>query len=262
VSIAIITTCATAALLYCNGYTDVNVMKTQFGMRSDQPASSQAEMEDMEEKKKLLDSTLGMIIKRTWGGGGSSATNNINNISTWKLVDWTDPVSPEEESIFTCEMVTFRSIMSGKEANMCVHGNDGVSGTIRSTMHLSHCDVLPKLWNDAAARRGHSSSDHDDDDDDNISNYVYVEIGANIGSCIMEMLLGTNAQIIAFEPHPMNVYNIKKTVSQLDKSYQDRLLLFPIGLGSKSEMSTIYSATGNMGNSSKSVGYICVHKQK
>jgi hypothetical protein len=95
-------------------------------------------------------------------------------------------------------------------------------------MHLSHCDVLPKLWNDAAARRRHSSSDHDDDD--NISNYVYVEIGANIGSCIMEMLLATNAQIIAFEPHPMNVYNIKKTVSQLDKSYQDRLLLFPIGL--------------------------------
>ena len=116
VSIAIITTCATAVLLYCNGYT-VDVMKTQFGMRSDQPASSQAEME--EKKKLMLDSTLGMIIKRTWGGGGSSATNNnMNNISTWKLVDWTDPLSPEEESIFTCEMVTFRSIMSGKEA-MC-----------------------------------------------------------------------------------------------------------------------------------------------
>jgi hypothetical protein len=232
-------------------------MKTKFGM------SLASEME-LEEKKKLPHSTLGMIIKRTWGGG-SSATNNINNNTnnnnTWKLVDWTNPVSPEEESKFTCEMVTFRSIMSGKEANMCVHGNDGVSGTIRSTMHLSHCDVLPKLWNDSAARLRHSSSNHDDDDD-NISNYVYVEIGANIGSCIMEMLLGTNAQIIAFEPHPMNVYNIKKTVSQLDKSYQDRLLLFPIGLGHKSEMSTIYSATGNMGNSSKSVGYICAHTKK
>jgi hypothetical protein len=103
---------------------------------------------------------------------------------------------------------------------------------------LSHCDILPTLWKDG---------DHDETD----KSLYYVEIGANIGSCVMEMLLGTNAKIIAFEPHPMNVYNIKKTVSQLDKSYQDRLLLFPIGLGSEIITSTIYSATGNMGNSSK-----------
>jgi hypothetical protein len=69
----------------------------------------------------------------------------------------------------------------------------------------------------------------------------------------MEMLLSTNANIIAFEPHPMHVFNIKKTVSLLDKSYQDRLLLFPIGLGSESAASTIYSASGNLGNSGKSL---------
>ena len=68
----------------------------------------------------------------------------------------------------------------------------------------------------------------------------------------MEMLLSTKAKIIAFEPHPMNVFNIKKTVSQLDKSYQDRLMLFPIGLGSESSNFTIYSASNNMGNSGKS----------
>jgi hypothetical protein len=47
----------------------------------------------------------------------------------------------------------------------------------------------------------------------------------------------------------MNLYNIKKTVSQLDKSFQDRLMLFPVGLGSASGTSTIYSANNNMGNS-------------
>ena len=122
---------------------------------------------------------------------------------------------------------------------MCVYADDdGISRTIRSDKYLSHCDILPMLWKD---------SDHDETD----KSLYYVEIGANIGSCVMEMLLGTNAKIITFEPHPMNVYNIKKTVSQVDKSYQDWLLLFPIGLGSKSITSTIYSVTGNMGNSSK-----------
>jgi len=61
------------------------------------------------------------------------------------------------------------------------------------------------------------------------------------------MLLGTNAKIIAFEPHP--VFNLKKTVSNLDKSYQDRLRLFPIGLGDVPMTNTIYSANGNLGNS-------------
>ena len=55
--------------------------------------------------------------------------------------------------------------------------------------------------------------------------------------------------IIAFEPHPMNVYNLKKSVSQLDKSYQDRLMLFPIGLAESANQSTIFSANDNMGNS-------------
>jgi FkbM family methyltransferase len=76
-----------------------------------------------------------------------------------------------------------------------------------------------------------------------------IDIGANIGTCLMEMLLSTKANIVAFEPHPMNVYNIKKTVSNLGKEYQDRIMLFPVGLGSTQSSSTIYSGHDNMGNS-------------
>ncbi|KAL3817665.1 hypothetical protein ACHAXA_002010 [Cyclostephanos tholiformis] len=154
----------------------------------------------------------------------------------WKLVDWGNPLSSEEESTFTCTMTSFVSFASGETAQICVHEEDGVSDTIKKTGRLTHCNILPVIWND-------STQDKTDE------SLYYVEIGANIGSCVMEMLLGTKARIIAFEPHPMNLYNIKKTVSQLDKSYQDRLMLFPIGLGGESTTSKIYSATGNMGNS-------------
>ena len=121
---------------------------------------------------------------------------------------------------------------------MCVHDHDLVSNDIKWYKRWGDCNILPVLWNN----RGHNANDE---------SLYYVEIGANIGSCLMEMLLSTNASIIAFEPHPMNLFNIKKTISLLGERYQNRLTLFPLGLGNSSEASTIYSENGNMGNSGK-----------
>ncbi len=158
--------------------------------------------------------------------------------NSWALVDWNKPISSEEEEKFKCEWTSFQSASSGKEAQMCVHPfHDFVSDELRNKNRWGDCNILPRLWN---ATSGSTTED---------KKSTYVEIGANIGSCVMEMLLGTDANIIAFEPHPMNVYNLKKTVSKLDKSYQNRLKLFPIGLGDDQGKSTIYSAKNNMGNS-------------
>jgi len=120
---------------------------------------------------------------------------------------------------------------------MCVHPfRDIVSGAIKRRKRWEDCNVLPTIWNSTA------KSDHD-------KSGVYVEIGANIGACVMEMLLGTDANIIAFEPHPMNLFNVKKSVSKLDPVYQNRLQLIPVGLGNEKVSSTIFSANNNMGNS-------------
>ena len=78
---------------------------------------------------------------------------------------------------------------------------------------------------------------------------IYLEIGANIGSCVMEMLLSTDANIVAFEPHPRNLFNLRSSIAALDKSYQDRVVIVPIGLGAESASNTIFAASGNMGNS-------------
>ncbi|KAL7516765.1 hypothetical protein ACHAWX_001745 [Stephanocyclus meneghinianus] len=150
-------------------------------------------------------------------------------INNWKLVDWLNPISSEEEKKFSCDFTQY------KHSEICVHSfKDIVSDHIKRNRHWPDCLILPRLW----VKNG-------EPDDKSL----YIEIGANIGSCIMEMLLSTNASVVAFEPHPMNVYNIKKTISKLGKSYQDRLLLFPIGLGKSQSISTIYSGSENMGNS-------------
>ena len=120
---------------------------------------------------------------------------------------------------------------------MCVHPfNDVVSRSVRNNGHWADCNELSfYCWNEHV-------NVHD-------ANSVYLEIGANIvGTCVMEMLLGTNANIIAFEPHPMNIFVLQQTISKFDSStLQDRVCLVPVGLGDKNKgSSTIFSANNNM----------------
>lgn len=155
----------------------------------------------------------------------------------WEVVNWQSPFNSKEEEMFTCDFVPFQSFSSGKEGEMCVHSfRDVVSDAIRSGKRWNDCNNLPMLWKSVTK------------EEDALSG-VYIEIGANIGSCVMEMLLGTDANVIAFEPHPMNLYALKKSISKLDESYQNRIRLFPVGLGDKKEVNNIYSASDNMGNS-------------
>jgi FkbM family methyltransferase len=167
-------------------------------------------------------------------GALDSSIKTHSSEKGWKIVDWKDAITQEEEEKFGCDFTKFTSASTGKSAKMCVHTfRDIVSGNIKRKGKWDDCDILPALWN--ATTRDEKS--------------VYVEIGANIGSCVMEMLLGTDANIIAFEPHPMNLFNLKKTVSELDPALQDRLRLVPVGLGHEQGSSTIYAASNNMGNS-------------
>lgn len=145
------------------------------------------------------------------------SNDDKNRTNSWKIVDWSNPITKEEEEKFKCDFVNFTSTASGRNAEMCVHSfSDTVSNSIKRKGHWGDCNQLSKMWNEKAQHSDKS---------------VYVEIGANIGSCVMEMLLGTDAKIIAFEPHPMNLFNLKMSVSKLDASFQERLRLVPIGLG-------------------------------
>jgi len=149
----------------------------------------------------------------------------------WKLMNLMEESKRGED---ICDFVPFKST-TGKTAKMCVHtSRDYVSDSIRNNNRWGDCDPLPARWN--SAKTG-------------AKNEVYVEIGANIGSCVMEMLMSTDANIVAFEPTPRNYEILSRTMSLLDPEYQKRVALFPIALGSESVKSQVYSTEGNMGNS-------------
>lgn len=80
---------------------------------------------------------------------------------------------------------------------------------------------------------------------------VVLEVGANIGACTVEILLRTNARIVAFEPLAMNLFFLTRTLKLLverNASLADRVLVFPVGVGETWSRSPIFVEPGNQGN--------------
>jgi FkbM family methyltransferase len=154
----------------------------------------------------------------------------------WTMWDRQAPLKSDDK--WNCRWTTFKAT-SGKIAPMCVHESRDkyVSDAIVKDGRWTDCDVLTKLWRQSETVRGATEQP------------VYVEIGTNIGSCVMEMLLATDAHIVAFEPHPRNQFCLTSTLMALSQEQRDRISFFPIALGIEEGSSIMNVANGNMGNS-------------
>lgn len=150
----------------------------------------------------------------------------------WAMWDREKPIVELEG--LECLWTTFRT-SGAKPTPMCVHRVDDiyVSKMIRQSGRWRECDALTSLWNKNPKPEPS----------------IYVEVGANIGSCVMQMLLTTNATIYAFEPHPRNLFCLTSTLMGMGAEYRNRVSLFPIALGSEAGSSTINAAKDNWGNS-------------
>ena len=116
--------------------------------------------------------------------------------------------------------------------SMCLRNADHVSNHIRKVGRWPDCDNLSNLW---GRRRSVVNS-----------NEIFIDVGANIGSCSLFMA-AHGAHVIAFEPQPSNLYYFKKSLS---KSYlSNTIQLYEIGLGNVPLNTTITVEHGNQGNS-------------
>lgn len=126
---------------------------------------------------------------------------------------------------------------------MCVYDRQDdlyVTGSILSDGRWAECDQLTDLWNRFVAPFAQHQPKFEQ---------YYFDIGGNIGSWIMQMLMTTSAKIVAFEPHPMNLQLLTSTLMKLENHVRERITLFPFALGSESFESTIIAAKNNRGNS-------------
>jgi len=150
----------------------------------------------------------------------------------WSVWDGKSPLHADED---TCKN---KAVFTGAERKaklpMCVHERDVVSANIQSKGRFVDCDELVTIWNKVAKDDGKMN--------------IFLDIGANIGACTMEMLVSTNAHIISFEPTPINLSKLTSTLIN-NKSYMHRVAVFPIGLSDVPGSSVINTAKGNLGNS-------------
>ena len=155
----------------------------------------------------------------------------------WKVFDASSTVPLFHDRGYECRWSKYRSQYSGKAAEMCLHqGAELISDQIEKKGH----------WNDcfSVSRQYHASFYN------NHTKFVplHLEIGANIGSCTMELLLSNpDVHVVAFEPFPKNLFSLSSTLLR-NPSLHQRVTIFPIALGSeRKDIQMITEASTNMG---------------
>jgi len=112
---------------------------------------------------------------------------------------------------------------------------DKLSVAFRGAGHWEDCDELPQLWDQSHREL---SSRHK-------AKAVFVDVGANIGSCSL-LMLAKGVKTVAFEPLPANRMYLAESVRR--NSFSDLLQLHAVALGSREGTVALFSSPTNAGN--------------
>ena len=119
---------------------------------------------------------------------------------------------------------------------ICAHPDfDRISDAIARKGSWSDCDMLPALWLELPMHERSRGN--------------FLDLGANIGSCSIEMLLSTNASIVSIEANPENFQRMQKTVLNLSNEFKERIKIYNVAASNVIENVQIFGAVANMGNS-------------
>jgi FkbM family methyltransferase len=174
----------------------------------------------------------------------------------WSLWHATQRAALSRDDV-SCEWAAFKPFgRREKTTGICtypVNADQFVSGQIKGIGRWSDCDELVGLWNEATAARrvrASSSSLASSASGEHKKTMIYVDVGGNIGSCVMEMLQSTDANIVVFEPHPHNLAQLTTTISrQPDEHVRNRVVIFPVGVGDVVGNFTMHMSSNNRGHS-------------
>jgi FkbM family methyltransferase len=135
---------------------------------------------------------------------------------------------------FQCRWLEFKGASGNRTAKMCAHDKDIISNIINQRGHWPECRQVLQNY-----QRQEGVS------------VTHIELGANIGSCVMELLLETDAEIVAFEPLPKNLFCLTSTLLA-NPHLAARVTLFPIAVGEETSTAYIDATPQNYGNASLS----------
>ena len=81
---------------------------------------------------------------------------------------------------------------------------------------------------------------------------IAFDFGANIGLCTLALLLHSNASVVAFEPNPINLYHLTRSLRHVAEEFPDiarRVVVYPLGVGEADATRLSCMNPGNGGDS-------------
>ena len=119
-----------------------------------------------------------------------------------------------------------------RHADICLHaGQDVVSDSIKVRHTWPDCLAVSMQYDRALQ----VVSKGIDGQQKQRSPFFHLEIGANIGACVVDLLLSNDdVHIIAFEPYPKNAFALTSTLLR-NSALHRRVTVFPVALGRRFE---------------------------
>lgn len=187
----------------------------------------------------------------------------------WRVWRPSDPVLPAshpvpgEHCTFANMSFSHQNTRHGKRhavaEPMCLARDDVVSERVRAKGRWHDCHNHVLLWRAVAGWDGGEADVAPASREPRSalevthwpSDGVVLQVGANIGACTMEFLHRTNARIIAFEPSPINLYYLTRTLrlaAERHPAIARRVVVFPLGAGRTRRKLPLLIQRGNLGN--------------
>ena len=143
----------------------------------------------------------------------------------------------------SCEWGSYS--VKGRTAPFCLRStNDVVSDYIKRKELWDDCYDLPALFHHAQTQLGDRRVDD-----------VFIDVGANIGACVVHMLLSfDDLRVVALEPSGDNLFYLTSTLHRMwvdgtRTGLHERVLVLPIASTEKRESDVLVVGTpGNAGN--------------
>lgn len=163
----------------------------------------------------------------------------------------------------------FKSLQGGSAPTMCLRdGEDLMSESFRQTGSFPDCFSLAAWWEtlpdrssdpanrglagvyEPSARQQNEGLELGAQRKADGSRGVFVDIGANIGACLMSMLARPDVgSTVAFEPSPANLFYLTSSAAILPQERRDRLFVYTEALGDGPGTHYMYTQKNNAGNS-------------
>lgn len=180
--------------------------------------------------------------------GGSS--NKVRNSTCSQMWEGKSAYGADDDHL--CDLVPLSQhwvFGGGTPPKMCLRQySDIVSDVVRREKRWPDCAALAFLWKKLADAPVKADSSTFAPCGGEGVKKLFVDVGANIGSCTMQMLARPDVtRVAAFEPNPKNAFYLTSSVLQ-NPGYASKIALFNVALGESEGSHDMFMQPGNAGN--------------